>query len=251
MKVYLCEDSFEGILSGVCRALSQESSLAELRLEILGTKDAELFCQYEEVPVSSEAADSLSEKICRRISAFAWKRIYIASLSLDPERAQWIFRFICDGLHYGKRITEMLHLESVYALFRMCRFVENESHLLSGFLRFGETKEGVRMAVKAPKNDVLPLLADHFSNRMPEENWLIYDKGRRKAALHQMKTGWFILRQADLQENDQISWNTDQEEYQELWRIFHQSAAIRERENFRCQRTHLPLRYRPYMTEFS
>lgn len=107
------------------------------------------------------------------------------------------------------------------------------------------------MAVMAPKNDVLPLLADHFSNRMPEENWLIYDKGRRKAALHQMKTGWFILRQADLQENDQISWNTDQEEYQELWRIFHQSAAIRERENFRCQRTHLPLRYRPYMTEFS
>ena len=42
----------------------------------------------------------------------------------------------------------------------------------------------------------------------------------------------------------------DEEEYQALWRTFHETAAIPERANALCQRTHLPLRYRPYMTEF-
>ena len=43
---------------------------------------------------------------------------------------------------------------------------------------------------------------------------------------------------------------TLEEAYQALWRTFHETAAIPERANALCQRTHLPLRYRPYMTEF-
>ena len=38
--------------------------------------------------------------------------------------------------------------------------------------------------------------------------------------------------------------------YQRLWRTFFDAAAIEARRNPACQRTHLPLKYRRYMTEF-
>ena len=37
---------------------------------------------------------------------------------------------------------------------------------------------------------------------------------------------------------------------QSLWRQFYDTIAIKERYNPRCQRTHMPLRYRDNMTEF-
>ena len=38
--------------------------------------------------------------------------------------------------------------------------------------------------------------------------------------------------------------------YEKLWRGFCHTISIKERENLKSQRGHLPLRYRPYMTEF-
>lgn len=48
----------------------------------------------------------------------------------------------------------------------------------------------------------------------------------------------------------QLDRTTDQEEYEALWKAFHETVAIRERYNPKCQRNHLALHYRPYMTEF-
>lgn len=39
-------------------------------------------------------------------------------------------------------------------------------------------------------------------------------------------------------------------EYEVLWKSFCKTIAIKERENPVCQRGHLPLWYRPNMTEF-
>ena len=53
------------------------------------------------------------------------------------------------------------------------------------------------------------------------------------------------------QGNDSESHALMDENYEELWRTFCASIAISQRKNPLCQRTHLPLRYRPYMTEFT
>ena len=41
-----------------------------------------------------------------------------------------------------------------------------------------------------------------------------------------------------------------EKEYERLWSGFFRSISIKERENPRCQRNHLPLRYRDQMPEF-
>ena len=42
----------------------------------------------------------------------------------------------------------------------------------------------------------------------------------------------------------------EEDTYGALWKIFHRKIAITERENAALQRNNLPLRFRPYMTEF-
>ena len=41
-----------------------------------------------------------------------------------------------------------------------------------------------------------------------------------------------------------------QDPFGELWKAFVETISIEERENRKCQMTHLPLRYREYMTEW-
>jgi probable DNA metabolism protein len=42
----------------------------------------------------------------------------------------------------------------------------------------------------------------------------------------------------------------DSDEYQDLWKIFFENIAIKERINPKLQRNNLPLRFRKDMTEF-
>ena len=49
MTVYVCEDSFDGILCGVYDAWMSRKGHDHVRLEIDGTQEPELFCQYEPV----------------------------------------------------------------------------------------------------------------------------------------------------------------------------------------------------------
>lgn len=249
MVIYTCKDTLEDILCGAYAALQEKEGPAGVRLEIEGMGDMELFAVYRQAKSSEWIFGQAVKAVRQRISPAAYEKVYLASLGRDADRANWIYRFLASGFRYGDAVMEMHHLEEVDRLFRICRFVQNESHLLTGFLRFSRTKEDLLIGRIGPKNDVLPLLARHFSARLGGENWLIYDEGRKKAALHPAGGTWFLLHEEDgLQ--DKLAWKTDEEEYQALWRTFHEAVAIPERTNALCQRTHLPLRYRPYMTEF-
>ena len=78
----------------------------------------------------------------------------------------------------------MLQLPACYDIFGLCRNVYNENHLLTEFLRFSETPGGILVSRIGPKNDIMTLLAPHFADRLPEENWVIYDENHKRAAVH-------------------------------------------------------------------
>ena len=68
---------------------------------------------------------------------------------------------------------------------------------------------------------VLELLAPHFSDRFPNENWMIYDKKRQKVLAHEQGGECTVYIQAVLntQEMDPVQ----SDEYENLWKP---SAAI-------------------------
>lgn len=249
--VFLCNSGLDGILTGVYDIYASRLPISECGLELEDAYEPELFCQYRTAGVSQEKALKVMNKLKSRISERACLAVYRASLSKEPKRAEWIFQFIRLGLTYGRRILSMMQEEAVYEIFRIDRCVGNEAHLLTEFLRFERLDSGIFYGQVGPENDVLELLAPHFSERFPDMDWVIFDENRKKAAFHDGRTGaWqirtgveeaFLKRTGECQRKDV---------YVDLWKTFFETISIEERKNPQCQRTHLPLRYRKYMTEF-
>lgn len=250
MTVFLCEDSFEGMLTGVYDAWASRLGHDHVRLELIYESETEFFTEYREVPPDPVKAGKVMDSVKRKISVEAYEMIYKASLSCEHDRADRIYRFLIDGYQHGGKVVQMLSRDSVFRIFEVCRYISNETHLLTGFVRFACQESGALISKITPKNRVLPLLAPHFADRLPSENWMIYDAGRREAVFHPAEGAWVFatLNREQAAEADRIAGTKD--EYRDLWKIFFKTIAIKERTNPVCQRNHLPNRYRGNMPEF-
>ena len=251
MTIFVCKDEFDSILCGVYDAWMSGLGHENVRL-ITRTEQQnqtmQMFAEYREAEEASWKIKKTAEAIRRKISQEAYAWIYRASLSRETDKADKIFRFLARGFQFGPRTVKMLKDPDVYEVFRMNRQVANEAHLLTGFLRFSELPVGLLAAVMGPENHVLSLVADHFAERMSGERWLILDQNRGSAALHEPGYGFVLLPQLPKQWRDYLSGLKGKGEGE--WRIFHSAVSIRERDNRACQNSHLPLRFRSYMTEF-
>lgn len=250
MTIFYCHDSFEGILCGVYDAWMSCLGHANVRLEIDGTGNLEMFAEYRQVQMSEEKAEKVIKAVLEKSGRESFEQIYRASLSREEERADRIYRYLIYALHYGRIVIDQIQIPAIYEIFRMNRNVNNEAHSHLEFLRFSQTGEGVLLGIIGPKNDVISLLAPHFADRLSGENWIIYDENRRKAVIHKAMGQWMILKLSDDAWKDRMIQSWDQKMFESLWSTFHEHIAIQERSNYKCQRNHLPLRYRPYMTEF-
>ena len=249
MVVFLCGEETDAIWCGIYDAWMSRLGHENVRLEPCGW-DRELFCDYRMVETSPGKAEKVTDSIRRKISEEVYEWTYKAALSQDRLRADKIYRFLIYAFHFGPKIMNMLHIPAVYDLFSMNRNIQNEYDHLRGFVRFSRMKEGILLGKIGPKNDMTVLLAPHFADRLPDENWILYDCGRSKAAVHQGGMGWVMVNAASEEWQARLNRATDEAEYEDLWRIFQKTIAIRERTNLKCQMTMLPLRFRPYMLEF-
>ena len=261
MTVYVCGPELESILCGICDALMSGRDHGSVRLEIRGTnQDRELFSEYVDVEESQEKAGRVLKAMEKRLSWDSLRRVYAAALSCEPGRADAICRFLTEAFRMGRAAADRLQDGAVYEVFRLSRRVYNESCRLTEFIRFSQVPGNVLVSRIGPENDVLPLVSPHFADRMPGESWIIYDENRRKASVHPAGGDWLILHQeltrGEDRESGAFPWSAclqaqgDEAAYQRLWRTFFDAAAIEARRNPVCQRTHLPLKYRRYMTEF-
>lgn len=250
MVIFLCENSPEGILCGVYDAWMSRLGHKNVKLELDGEYNYELFSEYRHAEIAEEKLRKVILSIRRKISEDAYRYVYRAALSGEPGKADAIYRFLIYGFHLGGKVLDCIQLPEVHEIFRFNRAVANEAHLLTEFMRFSQLPENVLFGVIGPKNDVTALLMPHFSDRLRGERFIIYDEKRQKAGIHTEGTSWYMLEGEAAAALGRLAGQTDAGEYAALWRTFFHSIAIRERENYVCQRGHLPLRFRAYMTEF-
>lgn len=249
MVVFVCKDDMNDIWCGIYDAWMSRLGHENVRLEEEGA-DQELFCEYRCVIAEEEKANKVTDRIRTRLSEELYEFVYKAALSQDKQRADKIYRFLIYAFHYGPKVMDMLQLPAVFDVFKMHRNLGMEYQHMLGFTRFSNMQEGILLGIIGPKNDITVLLAAHFADRLSGENWILYDCNRKKAAVHQTNRGWVMVDASSEEWRHRLERRTDEEEYEELWKAFHQSISIKERENKRCQRNMLPLRFRPYMLEF-
>lgn len=249
MRIFLCRDSIEGIFSGVYDAWDSRLGHDNVRLALAGAGDMELFAEYQEVAEDIEKADKVLRTLKRRLWQEDFEAVYRAALSTDTEKTDSIYRFVVLALHTNRRLLDHLEHPSVQHIFQMNRRTSNEAHVYLEFVRFRELQSGALFAEISPENQILGLIGDHFSNRLPKENFLIYDNRHQLCLVHKADEAWVLVDAGGLTGLEKMRFSEEEHEIAKGWQTFFDTIAIPERKNKKLQQQFLPLKFRAYMTE--
>jgi len=191
-------------------------------------------------------AQTVYDAVEKKISYASALFVVHAFMAANDDRLMNMFQYIVLGFKKGPDVDAYLQLDYVLATHKNARAVGGEAHLLTGFCRFSETTSGVYYCAISPVNDVLSILADHFSERMNYQNWIIHDTKRNKAAIYNGKEYQITMTPKDAA----VEYTDEELLVQDLWKTFFKTVAITERINKKLQRNNLPLHHRKHMTEF-
>lgn len=247
--IYLCEDTPDGIFTAIYDAWEARIPNEQLSIQVERNHSMELFARYRYVQTDMEKAVKVARSVRNKISLEAYNMIYSAALSCEEDKIDCIYHFLKLGFRYGASVVQMHGEDIVCRLFELRRNVSNEAHMFREILRFHDSEEGILIAKLHPKNQVLSLIAEHFSDRFPEEHFVILDEVHEMGLFHERGKQWYLspLEQEIL---EKIWHHRGSTEYERLWKTFFKTIAIEERRNYKCQRNMCALRYRDYMVEF-
>ena len=236
------DGSFAGFLSCVFECYVNKEEPVEFC-----THQDDRFSLYPErvIAAQQEQAVRVYRSLAVKFGPAGQRLVTRGFLTCLENRELWLWQLIVLGYRRGPAVTRDLTHPVVHQVQKAVHHLEQEAHLLKGFVRFS-LLDGVLVGEIEPKNRVLPLLQPHFCSRYPQEAFLLYDRTHQEGLLHQ-PGHCMILPMEEFQ-----SGHPGQEElrYRQLWRSFYDTIAIQARYNPRCRMTHMPKRYWAMMTEF-
>lgn len=250
MVVYVCEDSLEGIFTGIYRAYEEKRDHDDTFLSM--TDEPMLFAEFVKVEPDRQRTLKVIKTLQKRFGEEDYISLCQALASEDPDKAQAVYRTVVYGLQRGSspgHLFDNLAEDNVHRAFSLARGASREICHLQGFVRFQELEGKVLYSAMGPKNNILTFLMPHFADRLPQENFVLFDEKRNLFGIHPAGRQWYLL-QGEEAVSPVLRLSEEEEQYQELFRRFCRTIAIRERRNLNLQRNMLPLRFREYMMEF-
>lgn len=253
--VLLCEDSMEGILSGVYEAyrFKKEQGIEShevIHLAVNNPDTYRLFTDYRTVETNYENADKVINTIRSRLGNEVYYRLCLAMVSCSMEKADAVYHTIVLALRNNDSlIMDRLGEDWVQQTFKYARASSNELGHMIEFTRFAELEGGILYAKINVKHHILPFLMPHFADRLPSENFMIYDENTDVYGIHEKQKQWYLVQGIEI-DSERLNLTAAEKDYQELFRRFCKTIAIESRTNKRLQTGFLPLRFRPNMTEF-
>lgn len=251
--IYLCEDNVEGIFSAIYLAYEQKKGHKNNAIHINQPGfNRQLFCDYISVETDYEKATKVARTIRRDVSEQAYEFLRKVSVSHREDRADAMYRFVIEALHIGCDALRHLTAPHMQILCEIERGINNEVCHWIEFLRFQELENGILFGRINPKSAILPYMSEHFTDRFWSESWVIADTVHHTLLIHKKKYPT-IYANMDEVDVDELKLEHSEEEImmQELWKMFVDTIAIKERINPKLQRQLLPLHFRKYMKEFS
>lgn len=257
-KVFICEDSIEGIFTSVYDAYSAvlRHEMEHTDVEII-TGDIEnysMFCDYIEVPSSKEKSLKVSKSICEKMGYRTYESIFYAATCDDKDKATDIYMTIVKAfrLNDSYRIMDLWTDKNVLHISELYRKAKNEFGRWREFLQFRELENGILYSRIGPECDILPLLAPHFENRLPNEDFMIHDDIRDYFLVHEKGRKSVIVSGEALGDNREMLNKFSDNDIQicALFKEFTKTIAIKERTNLKLQQQLMPLRIQNYKIEF-
>ena len=217
-QILVCEDTQEGIFTGIYEAYERKCDPAHTVIQAGEDGELCLFSDYRKVVPDMEKAEKVARTLRRRFGEECFEQLCLALSSWQPDKGQAVYRTVVEGLSGRVKGRLMEHLGNPYVAraFELSRAAGNESHHLLGFLRFSETSDGLLFAQIGPKNNVLAHMMPHFADRFPGENFVILDENRRIYGVHPAHKEWFLAHSQDGPEKKDLEFTDTELQLQEL-----------------------------------
>lgn len=240
MNNYLYDGSFYGLLTLVFDIYSERNNIGTISSTGF---QIDFVSNITEIKTDIEKAKRVEKYLKEKISNYFFSTINIAFLSCEKNKDELIVKSIFETMKKGKFEFNNPNT-NCFLLQKLARAVLNERHRYLGLLRFKELEDGALFSTFEPKNNILPVIIEHFAERLGSENFAIFDKKRNMLAYYNSsKIEIFQVDKLDLKYSDK------EQEYQELWKAFHKSISIDERKSKKLQQNNLPKYYWKHLVE--
>ncbi|MBU3175132.1 TIGR03915 family putative DNA repair protein [Clostridium estertheticum] len=183
-------------------------------------------------------SNKVSKAIAHKISTDTLIHVYQSFLSEAEGIELKLLKYIQLGFKMGSIVNDYMVNEFVNEIQKYSRKVGVEAHKFLGLVRFQEFN-GILYAAIEPTYNISELIANHFKERLANEKWVIHDVKRKLGIVYE-NNEW-ILR--DLKFEKLESHEKEELFYQNLWKVFHKSVSIKERNNERLQMKNMPKKY--------
>lgn len=258
-KYLICEDSLEGIFTGIYEAYALREGHTHVHMQIGEEENLRLFATYRYIPPDPVKTDKVAQTLKRRLGEHTYHALCRAAASCYRDKGEAVYRTVVDALTAGsgRRVMENLKNPHVARCFELARFTANEAHYETEFIRFQELAAGdsgenrILFSKIGPKNNVVPFVMPHFADRLSIENFMVYDENRKLFGVHPAREAWYLVSAGEDFNLQEFPLSEKEEKYQELFRAFHRTIGIKSRENKKLQRQMCAYRYQDYMTEFA
>lgn len=251
-KYLICEDSLEGIFTGIYDAYALRLPHERIHIQIGHEENLRLFAVYLEIIPDEAKAQKVSHTLQKRLGAQACMELYSALASGEADKAEAVYKTVVCGLGMknGCQVMGKLTNRYVHRVFELARTVRNETCHWREFLRFQELENGMLFSKIGAKSNIITFLMPHFADRLPLCNFIIYDEKRGIYGVHPASGDWFLVTDREVNEESLTRYSETEVQYQELFKHFCHKISIKERENPKLQQSMLPLWFQEYMVEF-
>jgi len=243
--VYIYDGSYQGLLTSVFEAYSRHETPVNICED--GIIQQGLLDRYLQVETDNEKANRVYNGIVKNAGYMVAENTFIAYLSFQEDKEIIILEYIRLAMIYKNNVDSYLTNKFVGLLTKMNLNTNREKHKFLGFIRFSVMEGGVQYAKIKPINNVLPLCAQHFTDRLRNIPFVIHDLNRDRAAVYDTKQLYYVNAEGFIP--PEIS---DKEEtYRELWRVFYKTICIEPRRNEKLRQQLMPKRYWDNITEMN
>ncbi len=251
--IFTCKPELEDILTSIYNAWEWAllNGHDKVSFQFEPVEQYSFLEEYRHIDGNYEKTQKVIRSIQKKISYSAYEFVYYVTLSAQPDMVRVIYDFLRIGFRVGPKVVNMYTEPAVMRMMEIKRNVSNEVMRFTEFMRFTSMDKMVYVGHIEPKCNVIYPVAVNFVDRMPSENWMIVDDNRKTAVIHPKNQKIFVRYLNDDEFEGLKITDSYKDEYSEMWKVFFNTIAIRERTNEQCQMNHFPLWTRKHITEFN
>lgn len=238
--------SYDGSLEGLMTCVFEIFEKKERPSAVFSPNEAQtVLYEIREIYTDHTKARRVLSSIAEKLGEEAMYLVKMTYYSDAEEKEIKVLDFLRHVYSTGAKAVSQLSHPSVFPVHAAARITSNEAALYNEFVRFSEYS-GLLVSVIEPKAFVLPLIIDHFRDRLPSESFLIYDKTHKYALLYNKSRHEIApMDSLELPQTDD-----EEQKYAALWQMFYNTIAVEGRTNHICRMNHMPKRFWSHMTEF-